>query len=86
MEKVLQEIRDEREYQKKRYDQAFDDANTPNDWVSYITTYAGQAGTATRNDRTLENFRKMMVKVAALAVAAVEAADRGAAGLKDLRA
>lgn len=48
--------------------QQHDQDHTPNDWIAYITKHAGKA--AGGND-----FRAQMVKVAALAVAAIEAHD-----------
>lgn len=58
----------EREYQSK-WPPEFDNANTPNDWVSYIVKYLGQSVTLPWNRVT---FRTAMVKVAALAVAVLE--------------
>ncbi len=58
----------------------FDDKNTMSDWVSFINIYLGRAiDTAASAKPAAERvaaFRKNMVKVAALAVAAVEAVDR----------
>jgi hypothetical protein len=51
----------------------FDEKNTPNDWVTYITHYAARAAMKCPID--YENFRKDMIKVAALAVAAIETMD-----------
>jgi len=61
----------ERAYQAK-WGLEFDHANTPNDWVTYIVKYLGQCVTLPWNGDT---FRKQMVKVAALAVAALEQYD-----------
>ena len=47
-----------------------DKQNTSNDWVAYISTYAGRA-----TAKVGLNFRTNMIKVAALAVAAIEAFD-----------
>ena len=56
----------------------FDRGNSRNDWVSYIVAYAGRAaGKVARNERQGEDFRENMVKVGALAVAAIEAYDKG---------
>lgn len=78
-EKILQEVKDERERQIalafKGSTEDFDRANTKNDWVSYITTYAGRATDKLYRDQ--QDFRSNMIKVAALAVAAVEACDKG---------
>jgi hypothetical protein len=71
--KILLDILAERDYQDEMWGQAFDNNNTINDWVSYITRYCGRA---TCMDADTENQREAMVKVAALAVAALEAFDR----------
>ncbi len=77
-ESIFREINDERSYQeeKKCFSTQWDDQQSPNDWVGYISAYAGRATTARINESGLANFRLMMLKVAALAVAAIEATDR----------
>jgi len=66
---VYKLIDSEREYQKLRWSTEFDNANTPNDWVPYITHYLGKAVTLPWHRET---FRRYLVVVAALAVAALE--------------
>lgn len=56
---------------------SFDEGNSKNDWVSYISAYAGRAGSAFRNEREEQDFRENMVKVAALAISAIRAHDAG---------
>lgn len=68
-DEALNAIRVEREYQNKRWGTEFDDNNTINDWVTYITRYAGQAAFAEVGQSQVTQ----LVKVAALAVAALEA-------------
>lgn len=83
---VIRDVQAEREYQLTRgaegklpgqtaWDYTFDDKNTPNDWAAFIAIYVGRAVNTSNTDITAE-FRKNMVKVAALALAAVEAVDR----------
>jgi len=56
---------------------AFDETNSQNDWVAYICAYAGRAANkVARNGREGCKFRENMIKVAALAAAAVEAYDK----------
>ena len=55
----------------------FDKSNSPNDWVGYVSTYLGRCTSAARNQREGQDFRTNMVKAAAIAMAAVEAYDRG---------
>jgi hypothetical protein len=67
---VLLQVQEERRRQEDMWGADFDSRNTINDWISYICSYA----TTGRNDEAA--FRTDMIKVAALAVAAVEAYDR----------
>lgn len=70
---VLEEIKAERDYQDRHWGPDFDDKNTLNDWVTYITQYCARASSF----QTSPNGQRFaMVKVAALAVAACEAFDR----------
>jgi len=56
----------------------FDRRNTKNDWVAYITAYAGRAAEKVgRNERQGEGFSDNLIKVAALCIAALEAEQRG---------
>ena len=79
---VLDEIYLERERQHDLTiggnTEKFDESNSQNDWVAYITAYAGRASQKVdRNDREGCLFRDNMIKVAALAVAAIENYDMG---------
>lgn len=75
-EDIFKEISAERKYQDKKWGgPEHDDLNTCNNWVAYITKYS--TGWAWKiSPPTLVEFRRSMVKVAALAVAAIEAVDR----------
>jgi len=80
MEAIVQEIVAERQRQKELAfggdTESFDTTNSQGDWVSYICAYAGRAPVRVyRNKREGHNFRDCMVKVAALAIAAIEAHD-----------
>lgn len=66
---VFDLIDGERTYQNKKWGAAFDDKNTPNDWVAYIAIYLGRAVTLPWNRET---FRTAILKVATLAVAILE--------------
>ena len=80
MNNIFEEIRKEREYQKTRWgDETDDKVNTPWMWTAYITQYAGKwmAGTfMPLKGNVVDSFRKSMITVATLAVAAVESVDR----------
>lgn len=70
-------IAEERTRQKVMFTE-FDKTNTKNDWVAYISAYAGRAAAkVARNEKEGQTFRENMVKVAALAQAAIEAHDAG---------
>jgi hypothetical protein len=56
----------------------FDRGNSQNDWIAYINAYTGRAAEKVfRNQRENCDFRSNMVKAAGLAIAAIEAYDKG---------
>lgn len=71
-EQIFNLIGAERDYQTHKWGTAFDTKNTPNDWVAYISKYLGQTVTLPFNKAT---FQTQLLKVAALAVAALEQQD-----------
>lgn len=73
MKEILNLIEQERKYQDGKWGTTFDDKNTANDWVAYISNYLGKSVTLPWDE---EIFHCNMVKVAALAVAALESLDR----------
>lgn len=82
-EAIYGEIATEREAQDARYGgEGHDDQHTFNDWIVLCCRYASKAAAypACSEGRTVEDskrFRANMIRVAALAVAAVEYVDRG---------
>lgn len=78
MDKIFNEIKTEREYQIKKWGNSLDDKNTPYNWSAYISNYATKALTGDPDGLDIIAFRVSMIKVAALAVAALEALDRKA--------
>lgn len=64
---ISEEIINERERQTEIGNDINDDLNSPAEWAGFISQYAGRA--------LDEDFRENMIKVAALAMAAVEAYD-----------
>lgn len=66
---ILKKVKSERARQDDIWGNDFDSLNTSNDWVSYITRYAGKAVT---NPWDPNRFSENMIKVAAIAVAAIE--------------
>jgi hypothetical protein len=76
---ILDRIDAEREYQIERWGDADDLVNTPNDFVSYLSHYSTKwfnGSFAPYNTETIYKFRDSMIKNAAIAVAAVEFADK----------
>ena len=73
MDKILRQIEKERQYQTGRWGTSIDNGHSVNDWVAFIAGYAGRASDI---HSTPEQQREFMVKVATLAVAAIEAFDR----------
>lgn len=72
-EKIFGEISVEREYQDGKWGTEFDDKNTLNDWITYIGMYGSYAA---KMGASKEDQRNNMLKVAALAIAALETFDR----------
>lgn len=69
---AIEDIKEERRYQDKKWGGSdHDDTETEDSWQKYITEYANAQGRSQSYD-----FRKRMVKVAALALAAIESHDR----------
>ena len=69
-EEFISSVVEERDYQNAKWGSDFDDKNTVNDWVVYLCSYAGMASSGERE------FEQAMVKVAAIALAAVETHER----------
>ena len=70
LEKVLEELKNERCYACDKWGNDFDDANTLNDWVSYICMYAGDSAKMFTQP---EDSYILLKKVAGLAVSAMMA-------------
>lgn len=70
---VSREVMAELESARTKFNADFDDKNTANDWVCYITSYAASGFTWPFNSTV---FRKAMLKVAGLAISAIHALDR----------
>lgn len=77
---IIEEIAYEQGYQQDRWGTETDDTrNTPWMWASYICQYATKwmRGTFTPLETNVtDDFRKCMVKVATLAISAIESIDR----------
>ena len=71
---VLEELNSQLNYQDEKWGTEFDDKNTMNDWIAYLSKYNGQALTLENNNAG--NFVTNMYKVAGIAVAAIEAVSR----------
>jgi penicillin V acylase-like amidase (Ntn superfamily) len=79
MKNILDQISEERAYQKEKWGTADEEKNTANDFVAYIGHYSTKwfpGGFAPYNRTVLENFRKNMLKTATIAVAAIEWVDK----------
>lgn len=86
-ESILGEVLSERELQKEAFSQDHDDALRPADWVTQIVRQLGYAVLTDRKTGEVQGLsRKQLIRVAAVAAAAVEAIDRktGVVPLEDL--
>lgn len=80
-EEIFNSINKEREYQDNKWGgPTIDDKyNSFNDWVAYISKYSTRwfpGGFPPYDASVTEAFKQSMIKVAALAVAAIEQVDR----------
>lgn len=78
---IIDDLQAEREYQLQAcgWDYGFDARNTRSDWITYIMVYLGKFATwrkAPPEETSLSARRKQLLKVATLAIAAVESLDR----------
>ena len=80
LDKILQEVKDERTYQDGKWGHSLDDTkNTPALWMSYISNYMSlwMKGLFEPYPKSMmDDYRAKMIKTAALAIAAVESLDR----------
>lgn len=75
---IFNEIENERKYQEAKWGNETDDTlNTQFHWVTWIVQEVTRFTNGTWNP-PMTNFRKAMIKTAAVAVAAVESIDRKA--------
>lgn len=77
---ILREVMKEREYQEEKWGNSSDDENnTPFHWCAWIGRYMYEwtfGGWGAFKAHQVDNFRRCMVQVAAMAVAAIESVDR----------
>lgn len=78
MERIFGQIQAERAHQDALWGgPVHDDTHGIQNWISYIVVYLGRAaGPETDWGRDLPIVRPLLIKVAALAVAAIQALDR----------
>jgi hypothetical protein len=73
---IMQEIAAERTRQIEKWGNEFDDANQPHDWAGFIMHYTAVGITDRLGAAPGRPFREAMLKVATLAIAAIDAHDR----------
>lgn len=71
IEEIFNKIEEERLYQEQRWGH-IDSKNTPYNWAAYITQYATRNLIGNPEEIDVEKFRNDMLKVATLAVAALQ--------------
>ena len=78
-DQIIADIETERCYALKYWDQEFDSKNTINDWAAYINVYLARAIKMRKDGEPVEQQRSRqrsgLIKVANLAIAALEAFD-----------
>lgn len=75
---VFHEIEQELRYAREEWGTAFDDENTEQDWAEFIMHYTAVGITSRLGAAKGRPFREAMLKVAGLAISAIEAHDRKA--------
>lgn len=78
-ERVLHDIILERDYQESRYSRAHDMTVSVVTWVGIVTKHLGRAAGEAVSHGASGAFRHHLIRIAAVAVAAVEAMDERAA-------
>ncbi len=73
---ILSEVGEERARQDAEWGRDHDDGHTQSDWVALLTRHAGLAVNDGVTTEDADRYRRQLVRVAALAVAAVESLDR----------
>lgn len=74
--RVPMEIVGERRRQDEKWGgEVHDDRHSPEDWMMIIDHYLNRVLSATRKNNS-EEYRKSLIRVAAVAIAAIEAEDR----------
>ncbi|MEZ5934858.1 MAG: hypothetical protein R3F54_23570 [Alphaproteobacteria bacterium] len=77
MDRILEEIRRERDRQDEKYGGPdHDDSHYPGDWCLILSKYLGRAAAETIDAEPDAAFRDNMIKIAAVAVAAIQSLDR----------
>jgi hypothetical protein len=89
-QEIYAALEKERAYQVNRWGNDADDTkNEPNDWVAFIAHHSTRwfkGGFAPYDKATVDAFRVQMLKVATLAVAAIESLDRQRGDTTDSKA
>lgn len=82
--RVIAVVADERARQiEKGYDKDNDDAKPGTNWAHLVQREAHYAAQASIGDHDKHGFRQRMVRVAALAIAAIESYDRADAAVQE---
>ena len=77
MDRILDEIRRERDRQDEKYGGPdHDDSHYPGDWCLILSKYLGRASAETIDAKPDAAFRDNMIKIAAVAIAATQSLDR----------
>lgn len=72
-ESILNSLEKEMEHAGTQWADIFDAQNTANDWIAYITRYAGLAITFQRDE---EQFKTNIIKVIGLGISALMAMEK----------
>ena len=76
-QRVVDDVLQERDYQRGRWSIEDDVLHSHCEWITILTQWLGKAGSSARGGDA-PAFRKRLVQVAAICMAAIEALDRDA--------
>lgn len=80
MRRAIEAMLEERDYQARRWTPEDDQARSPEEWLSILTTWLGKAGNECpafrpQDDQSRAAFRKRIVQLGAICLAVLEATE-----------
>lgn len=80
MRRIISQVSQEREYQRRRWTDEADRRRTPAEWIAVLSIFLGKAAMETplyQAKLSTTSFKKRIVQIAAICMAILEAIDEG---------